>query len=396
MQFYRFPSHQVLAICLLGIALFGLSSCRGSSTHCRSIERPVYRGEWGFIDQTGAVVIKPQFNSEAKFKDGLVNASFTADGKDFMTIVDRKGVPITSLRLKKTLEMLNDVAVVETLDKSDKPKEVDLPTQTYINRDGTIMPCRFRECGNFSNGVAVASLPIGPIDFPMGEKMFDEKGYIGNYVLIGRRGNILKKLPGGAVRLNFSEGLIPLKVKTKTGYMDRKGEVAIPPKFWAAADFKEGLACVCMTNGGKWGFINHSGDLVLPCIFDGPSEFNEGLAKVDKGSESGFIDETGAFVLREKDWKCWGNFSDGLAAVHLNKPFSGGFIDKSGKVVIKLKPPIYLGDDFHEGLCKTNFYENNRGTFGYINRSGDWQIKPQFIECSDFSEGLAAVCFHKQ
>jgi hypothetical protein len=346
----------------------------------------IYVGEWGFIDKTGEINIKPRFDSAAMFKNGFANEALTANGSSHMTIIDKNATPITSMTFEKTYEMSKFGAVVQLLNTLDKSNQRWIQEQTFIKSDGALFKCRYRECGTFSDGVAVASLPMGPLDFPTAEKMMAQYGYIGKYVLIDSTGNIQKSLPGGAVSMNFSEGLIPLKVKTKTSYMDKKGNIAITPSFCVARDFHDGLACVCLTDGGNWGFIDHSGQFIIPCIFDGPGEFHEGMAIAHTKTESGYIDKKGSFVFKDnKHWRASGNFSEGYAAVALDHGRGGGFIDKSGKLVIEL--PMCEVNDFHEGLCKVK----NQSLYGFINKSGAWQIKPKFADASDFSEGLAAV-----
>lgn len=51
----------------------------------------------------------------------------------------------------------------------------------------------------------------------------------------------------------------------KWGYVNKKGEVVIEPKFESAKSFSNGLAAV--SDGEYWGFIDHSGDVVIKCQF---------------------------------------------------------------------------------------------------------------------------------
>ncbi len=62
-----------------------------------------------------------------------------------------------------------------------------------------------------------------------------------------------------------------------------------------------------------------------------------------------------------------------------------GFIDESGKVIIK---PQYEGcRSFSEGLAAVRF----KGRWGYVSRSGKLVIEPRFDEALDFRYGLAPV-----
>ncbi|ECC1273812.1 WG repeat-containing protein, partial [Campylobacter coli] len=57
-------------------------------------------------------------------------------------------------------------------------------------------------------------------------------------------------------------------------------------------------------------------------------------AKVKLNGRWGFIDRSGKFVIKPKFDSIW-DFSEGLAKVKLNGKY--GFIDKSGKIVIEPK-----------------------------------------------------------
>jgi hypothetical protein len=70
----------------------------------------------------------------------------------------------------------------------------------------------------------------------------------------------------------------------KWGYIDEKGEFAIPLQYANADSFSEGLAAVNMTSGflksKRYGFINKEGKLVIDYEFNSPRNFSEGLAYV--------------------------------------------------------------------------------------------------------------------
>jgi len=68
-----------------------------------------------------------------------------------------------------------------------------------------------------------------------------------------------------------------------------------------------------------------------------------------------------------------------------NPPHRWGYINKTGKVVIK--PQFDKAGDFSEGLAPVSI----DGKWGYINRTGKVTIAPQFAEARSFSEGLAVI-----
>lgn len=70
-----------------------------------------------------------------------------------------------------------------------------------------------------------------------------------------------------------------------------------------------------------------------------------------------------------------------------------GFIDKTGKVIIK--PQLDLAHEFSEGLSCVCVGPGCSGggkrKYGFIDTTGQYVVNPQFDSASDFSEGLAWV-----
>jgi len=57
------------------------------------------------------------------------------------------------------------------------------------------------------------------------------------------------------------EGLFPVIVSGKIGYIDKQGKIVINPQFDDAWHFSEGLAGVKI--GGKWGYIDKQGKIII-------------------------------------------------------------------------------------------------------------------------------------
>ena len=171
------------------------------------------------------------------------------------------------------------------------------------------------------------------------------------------------------------------------------GRTLIKPQFRIASSFHEGLAAfrIAGLTEVRWGFINKKGEIVIPPKYEGVGDFSEGLAQVhspDKVSD-GFIDKSGKLVISLKSNEIHGSFSEGLASVWI-PPSQAGFIDHKGKIVFKVDS-TEVGE-FHEGLCYASSFSSKDRLRGFVNRSGEWVIKPQFYKAMNFSEGLAAVC----
>ena len=180
--------------------------------------------------------------------------------------------------------------------------------------------------------------------------------------------------------------------------------------------------------GPKWGFINHSGKFVIQPEFNRVSKFSEGLAAADKHNRWGYIDRSGAFVI-ERQFSYAKPFSAGYAAVQNDGLW--GAINKKGVLVFPCKQldvghphevdpdaedhavllpykdetnkwgfhdfgPHGHGDiapqwdkvkHFNDGLCPV--YNNSKGKWGYINRTGEVVIDYKFDEASVFKNRIA-------
>lgn len=170
---------------------------------------------------------------------------------------------------------------------------------------------------------------------------------------------------------------------------------------------------------GKEGFIDANGKTVIAPQFDKVTGFNEGLAAVRVGDKWGYIDRTGKLVITPR-WKEVYAFSDGLAAIvdsvhgysYTPLPEEGdgysatlkacGYIDKSGRYVIEpsLDRKMTYCPSFQDGIAPVcfdpalkSFFKDfsDAGLCGYLDKTGQWSIKPQFESASYFSDGLALV-----
>jgi WD40 repeat protein len=196
----------------------------------------------------------------------------------------------------------------------------------------------------------------------------------------------------------FYEGFAAVKINTKWGYIDQTGNIVISHQFDEAEDFSEGFAVVKAHH--YYGYIDKAGNqLTIPQFYRAYS-FSEGLALVGFNSKDfGYINDRGQVVinLRGSVYSSRG-FSEGLAAVHLETKLmgllgsgiKGGYIDKTGQVVIK--PQFDIANNFSEGLACVGI-GHSKPKYGYIDKTGQVVIKPQFDIANNFSEGLACVGF---
>ncbi|OFW62341.1 MAG: hypothetical protein A2Y74_09355 [Actinobacteria bacterium RBG_13_63_9] len=142
---------------------------------------------------------------------------------------------------------------------------------------------------------------------------------------------------------------------------------------------------------GDWGYIDKTGTRVIPPRYAFAWRFSEGYARVRTDDKAGYIDPSGAWILRLEDYLAVDEFSDGVAPVYGYDANKYGFVDKNGKVV--LEPRFDEAWGFTEGLAAVMLTREDPegGLYGYIDKGGKWYIQPQFVNARPFSEGLAAV-----
>ncbi|MBO4543087.1 MAG: WG repeat-containing protein, partial [Bacteroidales bacterium] len=175
------------------------------------------------------------------------------------------------------------------------------------------------------------------------------------------------------------------------GFIDKKGNFVVPAQYSWVTDFSEGLALVCdKDSSGRIFCIDKNGNTKFELRnIDYAGSFSEGLAHIRKGDKIGFIDKTGKIIVKPQFDRVE-DFQEGLAAVCKNAKW--GFINKKGEIVIN---PQFDGIDerfpigFSEGLVAV---KSQNGQWGFINKKGKIIVKPQFDRVANFQEGLAAVC----
>jgi hypothetical protein len=84
----------------------------------------------------------------------------------------------------------------------------------------------------------------------------------------------------------FSEGLAPVSLNGKWGYIDQSGRFQIKPTFNEAHQFQEGLACVALVSFDatkmRFGFIDRTGKMAIKPQFQLPGSYLKGIAQVGR------------------------------------------------------------------------------------------------------------------
>jgi hypothetical protein len=332
---------------LLALALAGLGACAGlGPTEPTEWVFPVWRDQTlGFIDQTGRLVIEPEFYGSLVPGDDIVPVLADLGEDQLWGFIDFTG-------------------------------------------EWVIQP-RFGRVGPFSDGRAA---------------FVDEDRLRGGY--IDRSGEVVIDPVFEASR-RFSEGLAAVKVQGRWGFIDPDGKAVIEPQYPHSRDFSEGLAMVEIP-GGSIGYVDPAGEWVIPphpkraegtaptpvegelvgqtviqALLEGYN-FSEGLAAVrTEDGTWGYIDAQGRWAIEPLFYGA-GQFSEGLAPIR--KGLRWGYVDRAGEVAVE--PRFHAAKKFSLGLAPVKVPEEG---WGFVNAEGEVVIEPVYESAEPFDHGLAAV-----
>lgn len=122
----------------------------------------------------------------------------------------------------------------------------------YIDRTGRIVVApQFDIAYYFSEGIGLFATALKKDADGEVRKIPDKWG------LIDSTGKIIIQPKFKSTACIFSEGLLCVGTEAGVGFVDKTGKLIIEPRFGYAKDFSEGLAPVRI--GEKWGFVGKDG-----------------------------------------------------------------------------------------------------------------------------------------
>src|SRR5882724_446181 len=202
---------------------------------------PLGPKRWGYIDTSGAVIVKGQYDWAEPFKEGIarvgimIGEPYTKDGAPAHDgkegYIDKTGKPITELKFDKAWDFTDGMAQVRLRNKWG-----------YIDKNGALaVPTQYDETHAFQEDL-------------------------------------------GAVKVN---GL--------WGFIDKTGKSVISPQFEFVNDFSEGLAAV--RRRGENLYVDHDGKVVLSPPYKSLGSFRDGLATFRMDDKAGVLNKAGKIVL---------------------------------------------------------------------------------------------------
>jgi hypothetical protein len=311
----------------------------------------------GYIDETGAWVIRNKAVSLGDFSDGLASFVPGFGGDDLRDgYLDRIGREIFAVGWGRGGSFSEGLSPFEGDGQSGEIASLrgapyrDPEPVGFIDKTGMIVIAPlFAEVGPFVQGLARAALD-GPCYRVTPENDHHGSPATGNATSCGGA-------PPAA------------KGPCAVGFISRNGVFAIPAQFEAARDFSEDFAAV--RSQGRWGYIGRDGSFVIPPQFEQAESFHGGFAAVKIGKSWGYIDRRGTRKIPAR-YSTAGPFSEGLALVSERDRFF--YINARGGVAIR--GPFAQATDFVQGLAAVR---TSPGRVRYINPRGkevfayDWK-----------------------
>ncbi len=385
------------------------------------------RGKFGYMDQTGRVVIEPQFDEAYPFTEGLAAVSIGNKAG----FIDTSGTVVVPLQYYTAYPFSDGVAAVSIIEGTGDKRRYPCGYIDHDNQFVIKLQKKF-SCAEFHEGFAV----VEEYDSSLGESYAT---YMNKQGLTGVAGHLSVGKP-------FSEGLALVEDFSKWSFVNRDGQTVIdlrPKKpahplddeYEPASSFSEGLAMVGITVGGtagysRYAFMNRKGQMVfkLPDNFTAHGDFHDGRAEVyvaksrrvrvrvddevfnedDDVSARGYIDKTGKLAIPARFSRVQ-DFSEGLAVVRVghglpiddynitperwkseyadNEAKYYSCIDRSGSVVIeKCGEPLSddelvqkfsyfgraFGKGFVDGLYFNKTHAGRQAVYGYQDKTGKY------------------------
>lgn len=279
-------------------------------------------GLYGYINQQGQVVIKPQFESAYPFADnGLAKVSVN----NRTGFINKSGEFVIKPQYGPVSDFGdNGLAAVEFSGEFG-----------FINESNerVIRGLHYDYVGKFSQGLANFS------DFKR-----NTTGYInesGQRVIEFGLNDF--RLCGDAPFSNNGLACIENSNNNLKGYINTSGQFVIEPQFKGAGSFAANGLAIVKVSGERWGFINATGQFVIQPQYTSAGYFaNNGLAYAEINGKNGFIDSSGNFVIQPQFESVFGGFESGLAEVRMNGRH--GYINEQGQWVSDYEIPMQASE----------------------------------------------------
>jgi len=258
---------------------------------------------YGFINQKGKIIIKPQYLDANPFSEGLAAIS---NGKKY-GFINLGGDTVIPFLYDEIFDGFNNGLCDVTIGDSSG----------YIDKTGkVIIPIKYRICYPFMSAYAQVHTFKGEV------LLVDKRGNTFDYDSISAKHRLWPPRESYPGSFSTSKG---------QGRISSKGDTVVPPIYKVTGNLINGMYIV-QDKSGKWGAYNDKGKLVIQPKFDAMWHFYEGFSNFRINDKWGFVDRSGKIVIDPK-FEFAGEFKNGIAYVEYEG--KAGFINKKGEFVIQ-------------------------------------------------------------
>lgn len=295
-------------------------------------------GKWGYMDKKGNVIINNVYDTADNFSYGLALV-----GK---VVKREKRLNVNTKQYYEWKEYA--YGYIDETGKITIPIKYDYGTSF---KNGNAVVSVFVGEGEYDyihywikpNGKYFLKLTGYDFAQPFndGLAMVEQDGYAPYFGYVDKKGNVIIELVYWKAE-SFSEELAVIRnhpkdyteefvSKAKAGYINIKNEMVIGKRFDHAGSFSEGLAPVCI--GDKWGFIDKTGNYRIPLMYEDARPFSDGLAAVKQNGRWGFINKNNEVVIKPQ-YAMVDDCINGLMMVRNSKGNFSHYIDKNNNKIL--------------------------------------------------------------
>lgn len=308
-------------------------------------------GLWGYIDQTGKMVIEPEYIAAEPFGNGLAPVCVEENHVRKWGYVDEKGNRVIEPQYEHAKPFSEGLAAV---------CQDDLWGFIDFSGNWVIKP-QYKEVGSFHWG----------------------RAWFYCY-------------KAGSYNTQFGETF-----HTKLfGFLDRKGNVVIEPQFDMVHDFYEGL-CEARLGScplGKRGYIDTLGNWSIHAVANAAGDFRNGIAPMNINNTFFYINHEGE-ILNATTPHIRIDEQFAHLRVDVKRSIAEDMEVSMNDKIERTSNDLTLDSVSYRNLFAQYFkndlksFRNERGLFGFKDPQRNVVIEPQFFEAEPFCNGLSRVVF---
>ena len=265
-------------------SLLILSSCGSESEH-EFFAFENSKGDWGYFDSDGEIVITPQFKSANPFKNGLARVEIEYDGKDKFAYINKKGEYDILKTWDQAMDFSDNLAVVRNdlgyplVINTDLETVLEFPDASFVSSfsDGNAFKIiQYNDYVSIQiidvDGNKVGEFEPGTNDeivSTIENNLFALRGAFGDndkdksLIIMNSKGETISQLPENICRISAynSEGIALIRTcDRKWGVIDDNGKIIINPQFDEIFSDDEDFI---VRTGKKWGWVDSDGDFLI-------------------------------------------------------------------------------------------------------------------------------------